>query len=179
MSVTSPKVWSVEAFLNWEAQQDERYELFDGIAWAMVGATRRHHLTVSNIRRTLERQIAPPCDVYSETMRLQVEDAVTYPDVFVCCTKEASLDATVMHEATLIVEVLSPSTRARDQEAKWQLYQSVSGLQAYLIVHADRRFIEHYTRERKGWHYDSTTDGECKVAGYELLVDEVYKGILE
>jgi hypothetical protein len=36
-----PKPWTVEDFLEWEAQQPERYEFIDALILAIVAARRR------------------------------------------------------------------------------------------------------------------------------------------
>jgi Uma2 family endonuclease len=44
----------------------------------------------------------------------------------------------------LIVEILSPSTEARDRKAKYSLYER-HGVREYWMVNPDERFIEVYT----------------------------------
>jgi Uma2 family endonuclease len=49
----------------------------------------------------------------------------------------------------LIVEVLSPSDDYARGE-KYELYRTISTLLEYLIVHEDRRFLEHNSRQEDG-----------------------------
>jgi Uma2 family endonuclease len=50
----------------------------------------------------------------------------------------------------LIVEVLSPSTEGYDRGRKFELYRTIPGFREYLIVHQDRRHVEHYSRQDDG-----------------------------
>jgi Uma2 family endonuclease len=50
----------------------------------------------------------------------------------------------------LIVEVLSPSTEGYDRGKKFELYRTIGSFQEYLIVHQDRRHVEHYSKQDDG-----------------------------
>ncbi len=50
----------------------------------------------------------------------------------------------------LIVEVLSPSTENYDRGKKFELYRTMESFRGYLIVHQDRRHVEHYSRQEDG-----------------------------
>jgi len=48
------------------------------------------------------------------------------------------------------VEVLSPSSESYDRGKKFELYRTIAGFREYLIVHQDRRRVEHYSRQDDG-----------------------------
>jgi hypothetical protein len=50
----------------------------------------------------------------------------------------------------LIVEVPSPSTEGCDRGKKFELYRTIESLREYLIVHQDRRHVEHYSKQEDG-----------------------------
>src|SRR5262249_39159928 len=59
----------------------------------------------------------------------------------------------VVPDPVLIVEVLSPGTQYWDRGGKWQAYQTIPTLAAYLLVSQDEPRVERYARERDGWSY--------------------------
>jgi Uma2 family endonuclease len=63
----------------------------------------------------------------------------------VVCRPGRDEDVTV-DEATVIVEVISKSSREGDYEFKWESYQEMSALRHYLIVEQDKRFVSVYSR---------------------------------
>lgn len=54
-----------------------------------------------------------------------------YPDVFVHCGSAVASSAKVVHDAALIVEVLSESTAEIDRREKLVAYQKLPGLRGY------------------------------------------------
>ena len=50
----------------------------------------------------------------------------------------------------LIVEVLSPSTEDYDRGKKFEMYRTIESFREYLIVHQDRRHVEHYSKQDDG-----------------------------
>ena len=49
MSEPLPKPWTVEDFLEWEAQHPERYEFIDGRILGMVGGSAAHATIKGNM----------------------------------------------------------------------------------------------------------------------------------
>jgi Uma2 family endonuclease len=45
------------------------------------------------------------------------------------------------------VEVLSPSTEAYDRGRKFELYRTLESFREYLLIHQDRRHVEHYSKQ--------------------------------
>jgi len=64
MSGPLPKPWTVDDFLEWEAQQEERYEFIDGRILAMVGANVAHATIKDNVTGCLRSRLrsrSRPC----------------------------------------------------------------------------------------------------------------------
>jgi Uma2 family endonuclease len=142
------KGMSVPEFIQWEAQQDERYELVEGEVCAMTGGTYAHDRIRTNIvvalvphlRGTTCRLIGP--DV---KLRVDAESPAYYPDLFVVC-RQIDPQVTEINEAKLIIEVLSPSTEKKDRGGKWIEYQKLAMLQEYVLIDPDRRRVEIFRR---------------------------------
>ncbi len=137
-----------EAFMRWEAEQDERYELVDGEVFAMTGGTYGHDRARANLSAAMLAHLrGSPCRVVGPDMKLRVEpDAPAfYPDLFVVC-RPIDAATSELNEAKLIVEVLSSSTEKKDRGGKWIEYQKLAMLQEYVLVDPDKRRIEVFRR---------------------------------
>jgi Uma2 family endonuclease len=124
---------------------DVRYELIDGLAYAMGPApTRRHQeVALELVRQIADALEGSPCRPYIAPFDVRLPradeadekvDTVVQPDISVVCDK-AKLDERGCRGAPdWIVEVLSPATAGHDQVAKRALYERV-GVREYWLVH--------------------------------------------
>ena len=134
---------------------DVRYELIDGVAYAMGPAPVRRH---QGILLELARQVAnvlegSPCRPYIAPfdVRLpktdEIDDevnTVVQPDLVVICDRAKLDDKGCRGAPDWVVEVLSPSTAGHDQILKRALYQRV-GVREYWLVHPVDRLVTIYT----------------------------------
>ena len=148
-ALTQPRL-TLEAFLAWENEQPEKHEFHRGEVFAMGGARRAHGRTVSNLNRRLSEALDPsPCQVFAETMKVQIgDDTVLYPDIFVTCDTADLRTDLIFRAPTLVIEVLSPSTQAYARRAKFALYRRIPALQEYILVDPDpdTRRVEAFRR---------------------------------
>jgi Uma2 family endonuclease len=145
--------------------EDERWELIDGVAYAMTGPIRIHQKVVSELSRQIGNYLqGKPCEVYVAhfDVRLPRKDeadakveTVVQPDLSIICdqSKLDKLDKLGCRGAPdWIVEVLSPSTALKDMNTKRSLYEQ-HGVQEYWIIHPEERWLMVYTldaQERYG-----------------------------
>jgi Uma2 family endonuclease len=163
---------------------DAKHEYVAGQVFAMAGASFNHNLITTNLARELSSQLkSQPYTVLANDMRLRVQtaDACAYPDIVVLCDKPAFHDGRkdVLTDATLVAEVLSPSTEGYDRGAKFALYRDLPGLRQYVLIAQDRLAIDVFTRQPDGrWVLDAYTDPEavipCEPIGCTLTLSEVY-----
>ena len=138
-------------FLVWEHGQTERHEYVDGEVFAMTGVRDRHNVIGGNLYLALRAHLkGTPCKTYMAEVKLEVTpaDSVFYPDVFVTC--EAPSDPLIKRDASLIIEVLSPSTEAYDRGRKFAAYRMLASLKEYVLVTTDEPHIEVFTRADDG-----------------------------
>jgi Uma2 family endonuclease len=86
---------------------------------------------------------------------------------------------TTFFNPLLIVEVLSPSTEGYDRGKKFELYRTLANFREYLIVHQDRRRVEHYSMQDDGsWLLREHSGGGGSVAidrlGVEISHADLY-----
>jgi Uma2 family endonuclease len=174
-----PKPWTVEDFLEWEAQQPERYEFIDGRILGMVGGSAAHATIKDNVTQALRARLrGTSCRAFSESLKVITDIASHYPDVVVTCVPVQPTDDRI-REPVVVVEVLSRTTADRDRSAKWVGYQDILSLQHYVLIAQDRRRVELFTRADDGWHLRIIRSLRGKVElsaiSTELTLDEIYE----
>ncbi len=185
MSLQPQPYYSFEDYLAAERECiDEKHEYVAGQVFAMTGASYNHNVISANLARKLGNQLeSRPCVALSSDMRLRIEiaDVCTYPDVVVLCDEPAFHDRRrdVLTDATLVAEILSPSTEGYDRGGKFAIYRRLPGLCQYVLIAQDRHAVDCFTRQPDGrWVLDAYTDPEAIVTfesiGCAVRLDEIY-----
>lgn len=158
--------YTYEDYCQWEG----RWELIEGIPWAMSPAPLPRHQWVSSnikaeIRTAIKKSKCKNCRVYDFIDIKVSEDTILQPDAVVVCKEitKPFLD----FPAALVVEILSPSTAMKDRNNKFYLYQS-QRIPYYIIIDVDKNEIEIY-------HLNE--DGKYQLEKFSA--DDPYKFILD
>ena len=183
MSAAQRLALSPSAFLDWEAEQDERHEYHRGEVFAMAGGTETHARIIGNLHVALSAALkGRGFTVYTAALRVRVEaeNLFTYPDLSVVCGPGTFYDAkrTTLLNPVVLVEVLSPSTETYDRTAKLRFYRQIPGLQAVLLVAQDAPTVDIVARAGDGWGLSTEADGGVEVAalGVRLSLADLYDG---
>lgn len=154
MSGESKTFITPEEYLKFELQAETKHEYFNGEIFAMSGASERHVSIVTNLVINLGVKLrGRPCKVYSTDLRLRVNPTglYTYPDVIVVCGERrfAENQKDTLLNPTLIIEVLSESTKDYDRGEKFTHYRTIDSLAEYITIAQDKPHVEHHTRQAK------------------------------
>jgi len=152
---------------------DERWELIDGVAYAMAAAPSiSHQKVVGRLYSRLERAlVAGACEPFIAPTAIRLSDTdVVEPDILVVCDPAKVKASHVEGAADLIVEVLSPGTAARDLRPKKALYER-AGVNEYVVVDP----LEHYAI--RFVLIDDTYDRGTVVAWDEVLTFVTLAGV--
>lgn len=144
---TQPRM-DFRAFLNWVETQEGRFEFVAGAIFATGGGSAVHSTTATNLTGALWAHLrGNPCQVYNSDMavRIEVADALYYPDVTVSC-ENPSNEQQFLVEPKVIAEVLSPSTKRFDRQRKFHDYWTIPTLREYLLIDPDTQFVDVYQR---------------------------------
>ncbi len=174
---------SPEEYLSGEQIAEMRHELIDGVAYAMTGASKHHNLITGNIFREIGNHLKTgTCQPYTSDMKLRIDDHFFYPDVMVVCeeqTDEADHSEYYTESPTLLIEVLSPSTRRTDQTIKRNHYLSIPSLQEYVLI--EQNFIDiEVARKSEGWkstHYTGDQDIWLESISCTIPMQEIYRWV--
>jgi Uma2 family endonuclease len=81
----------------------------------------------------------------------------TYPDISVICgdivTSEADQNTAIL--PTVLIEILSPSTRNYDRGDKFKLYRDIPSLKEYVLIDSESILAEVWAINEKG-HWELT-----------------------
>lgn len=133
---------SFEDYLAFEEASPVRHEYVGGALHAMSGASESHEIIAGNLFAAIHAHLrGRHCTSYMGNFKLRLQvarhDVAYYPDIMVSCTRDG-VERNFLRYPKLVVEVLSPSTRAIDQREKWLNYTQVATLEEYLLVSQDR-----------------------------------------
>lgn len=118
-----------------------------------VGASFAHNRIAANLTIEIGVQLkGKSCSVVGSDQRVQVlsESTFVYPDLTVVCGPPQFEDHTkpdTLLNPTLLVEVLSASTKSPDRGDKFFLYRQLPTLQQYLLLDSQRVHAELHTRD--------------------------------
>ncbi|HEX4231528.1 MAG TPA: Uma2 family endonuclease [Bryobacteraceae bacterium] len=172
-----------DEYLRLDRKAETKSEFHDGQMFAMAGGSLNHSLLANSIGALLRGQVAAGCRVFNADLRIKIpaSKTYTYADCSVICGEpEFSGDQQdVVLNPVLIVEVLSPTTEGYDRGKKFELYRTIRSFREYLLVHQDRRRIEHYSRQDDGsWllREHSGTEGSVAVdvLGVHISLSDLY-----
>ncbi|WP_295437144.1 Uma2 family endonuclease [uncultured Thiodictyon sp.] len=115
---------------------DERWELIDGLAYAMSAAPSiKHQDVVGRLFIRIELPLrGTPCRPFVAPTDVKLSESdVVQPDILVVCDPAKITPSHIEGAPDLIVEVLSPGTSAKDLRDKKALYER-AGVPEYLVV---------------------------------------------
>ena len=157
MSLADPSSTMTTAeFLRWaeERPEGERYELLAGRPVSMAPERNRHNLVKIDCWLSLRQAIRAAgldCTVLGDGATVEIDDRNAYePDVTVQCGEPIDVDAVVAAHPTLLVEVLSPSTKGVDSSDKLLGYFQLPSVRHYLVVDPVRQAVIHHRRVEDG-----------------------------
>lgn len=146
---------SYEEYKNLVNSSDQRYELIDGEIYLLSSPSFRHQIVVKEIAGHFYnyfkgkpcQSLTAPLDVrlYGYATKFEEDPNVVQPDIVVICDEDkVDKDNKYVGIPTLIVEVLSPSTKGKDMAVKLHLYMK-SGVVEYWIVDLENKTIIQYS----------------------------------
>ena len=179
---------SPSEFLNLEVKADTKHEYFEGRAYAMAGAQLNHNFVVANLMRKIGIFLDDkPCHMFGSDLRVTTpaSDSYMYPDVKIICddvvVQENSFDTVT--NPTVIIEVMSPSTKGYDIAFKFHYYKQIKSLKEYILVDSTKSFIQINRRNTENqWEEPINMETEnasflISEIGMQINVSDIYKNV--
>ncbi|MGB3756727.1 MAG: Uma2 family endonuclease [Rivularia sp. (in: cyanobacteria)] len=180
-----PQKMTIEEYLEWEPQQELRYEYVNGEVFAMTGGTIPHNDIALNFYRNLYPHLrSRGCKANVSDVKVQVtpQSPYYYPDVIVSCDSEDLNARKFYKNPKLIAEVLSPGTSSKDRGEKFIYYLKMPSLQEYILIDSEKISVERYCRgEGRMWLYYPYTAGDIVTLSsikFEFPIELFYEGII-
>lgn len=152
-----PPRMTADEFMVWAAESLDggvRCELVGGELVGMAPERLAHTRVKTRVQRALADAIEReglPCEAVGDGMAVQVSaDTVYEPDALVRCGPPLPGDTVRILDPIVVVEVLSPSTRARDAGAKLGDYFQVPSIRHYLLLDTRSGTLIHHARAEDG-----------------------------
>ncbi len=173
-----------QGYFEWEAQQELRYEYFDGEVFAMTGSSLPHGRIGLNVSSLLKSHVqGKGCIAFNSDCKVGISEKgpFTYPDVSVSCDQRDRTAVEFIRYPCLIVEVLSPSTEAYDRGGKFALYRRLESLQEYVLIGSETKTVEVFRRDPNGtWIFIPYGEGdeiELTSVGLTIAIATIYEDV--
>jgi len=178
---------SVEAYLEMENAADEKHEYYKGEIFAMSGAKVPHNIISANLLITLGQRLrGKKCKPFNSDQRIHIpsNSLFTYPDISIICGEVITLNNDDYNalNPTVIIEVLSKSTKNYDRGEKFKLYRDIQTLKEYILVDSESIHIETFRlNENDHWEleeYNSLAGAVIiKAIDESIFLSEIYDNV--
>lgn len=188
MSAAPKQKYTLEEYLELDANSEERWEYWDGEIFSMSGVSNEHNqIEINSIYQFRRRLEGRKCYLFAANMRIKVPSfpPYRYGDVTALCgtpqfEKIGGVD--VLTNPSLIIEVLSASTEAYDRGDKFTNYKSIPTLSEYLLIAQHRPHVSQFIKQSDGSWLNlefNTLDDVLKVVTLEceLKLSEIYQDV--
>lgn len=182
----SNKKYTIEEYLEMEEASQERHEYYQGEIFAMSGPKVQHGIISGNTFGLLFHKLrGKSCRPFNGEQRIHIEKNTlfTYPDIFVVCgeIETRNNDDWNILNPTVIIEVLSPSTKDYDRGQKFKLYRDIPSLKDYILIDSESINIEaFYINEHGNWELNEYKNIEetlsIKSVQVFLELKDIYEG---
>ena len=184
MAIDSIRQMTVDEYFAFDEASEYKNEYIDGEVYPMTGGTAHHAEIMINLAIALGLRLrGGDFHFYSSAMRNSVSPTrYLYPDLSIV-RGEPALDegAINLFNPTLVAEVISPATAARDRGFKREQYQSIPSLQVYLVIDQFTAHVEVDSRQGNIWQTQEFAGLDAIVPlpalDCDLPMAEIYDGI--
>jgi len=149
--------FTVAEYLEMEKASQEKHEYFQGEIFSMAGASTNHNEIFTNVFLEIGGKLkGKPCRPYGSDLRTQItaNGLFTYPDISIYCNglNQSEIDDESFIEPTVIIEILSPSTKDYERGHKFDLYKDIPTLKEYILIDSEAVLIEaFYLNLKQNW----------------------------
>jgi Uma2 family endonuclease len=177
---------SIDEYLEMENASSEKHEYYQGEIFAISGAKVPHNIIATNLVVALTIKLkGKSCRPFNSDQRIHVEanTLFTYPDISIICgdiITRNNDDYNVLNP-TVLIEVLSRSTKNYDGGEKFKLYRDIPTLREYVLVDSESIHIEIFRLNANNhWELEEYNKGSrtilIQAINTPLSIEEIYEG---
>jgi Uma2 family endonuclease len=151
-AISSAPRMTVDEFLAWleDGPEGARYELVAGEVVEVTPEPAAHARIKGQVWLALWNSMesaALPCEALADGMTVKIDEHTAYePDAVVHCDETLPDDAIIVPAPVIVIEVLSPTTKAHDAGAKLAGYFRLPSVRHYLWVRTEQPTVIHHRR---------------------------------
>jgi Uma2 family endonuclease len=167
-------------------EAETKLEYHDGeILEAVAGGTATHNKIKADTFLSLG-QTSGDFQPFDSDMAISIPEynRYVYPDIsFVCGADEYTDEKRIfLKNPTLIIEVLSPTTRQLDRGEKFLWYRSLPSFREYVLISSEARSVESWYKESEGlWRIQSANQLNQRIKLFsldrELVLSDIYRRV--
>ena len=176
-----------EAYLETEREALEKHEYYQGEIFAMSGASVKHNKIFINCIGELQNRLkGKNCQPYGSDLRIHIpkNTLYTYPDISIICGEMELTDDKfdTVTNPSVIIELLSDSTRNYDKGEKFTLYRDITSLKEYILIDTEKIYVEKHIRNAdNSWQLTDykSIENSFTISTIQLsfLLVDIYEGI--
>lgn len=178
---------SPQDYLAMELEATEKHEYFKGEVYAISGASKEHNIIVKNINTlVLPFLKGKDCNMFGSNLRIHIPEnsLYTYPDFSIICgpllTADEQKDSFI--NPSVLIEVLSRSTRDYDRGSKFMLYRQIPDLKEYITIDSLSLSVEVWKRNPdNSWvlHEFRLSSDRFTIStiGFTLQLSDIYEDV--
>lgn len=140
------KKLTIEEYLAFERESEGKHEYFQGEVFAMPGAGTRYNIIFSNLFIELGTKLkGKPCMPFGSDMIVHIPENTlfTYPDISIFCDDKKQIDEEEFSVGpSVIIEILSPSTKNYYRGGKFKLYRDIPSLKEFILIDTESVSVE-------------------------------------
>jgi Uma2 family endonuclease len=182
-----PKKVSLEMYLAMISDGTSRLEYHDGEIVDIKSATDAHGMICTNLTALLKKCTREnDCKLYAGDREVWVANCnkMYYPDLVTVCgehqLKEMSENVKATINPSIVIEVLSNSTKNYDLTKKSKCYKKLSSLRQIVLVWQDEPFIMVKNKNSQGEWIEvdySEEDEEVEIGHCKVKVKNIYEDV--
>lgn len=177
---------SIEDYLAGELVSEIKHEFLGGAVHAMAGGTMGHNLAASNALGSIHSSLkGKRCRPFNSDTKVRIklpsQIRFYYPDLQVICLP-VDQNSTFTDSPTLVVEVLSDSTRRIDEGEKRDAYLHLPSLEVLILIDPTKVLVKVDRRDATGAfqresYHDLSETIQLPEIEAELPLKEIYDGL--
>jgi len=176
------KRYTYSDYIKWD--DDERWELIDGVPYMMSAPNRIHQEILGNLHLQFGNFLkGKTCKVYLAPFDVRLnadtyDNMVVQPDLVIICDKSKLNKAGCAGTPDMVIEILSPSTSRYDRTLKFKTYLE-SGIKEYWIVDPETKTLAVHILKDSDYVTHAYTDEDSApvsvLDGFEVNLSEVFE----
>lgn len=135
--------------------------------------------------RTTDNSVAGPVQLREILRREWHERALSHVDEessAIAALQRPVGDRTYIDDPIIVIEVMSPGSKPRDERLKHSLYSNMPTIRHIVLIDAERIAVQHDVRTEGGYDRSILTDSEAVIdltaVGFSIALEKVYSGIV-